>query len=79
MQDGQQWNEILFYDFPEEFLPNLKGFFRVFLTMFWKNMIITYRSSACTHPPFVLLEALNPLLEKEADTTRQMIHCFFPQ
>ena len=39
--------------FSREFSAKFQGFSRVLLTMFSKNIIITYRS-ACTHPPFIL-------------------------
>ena len=41
--------------FSRGFSAKFQGFSRVFFTMFSrKNMIITYRSSVCTHLPFIL-------------------------
>ena len=47
-----KWNS--FPGFSRGFSAKFQGFSTVFLTMLSKNIIITYRFSAFTHPPFIL-------------------------
>ena len=47
-----KWNS--FPGLSRGFSAKFQGFSRVRLTMFSKNITIPYRSSACTHPPFIL-------------------------
>jgi len=57
-QGGQQWNEILSRVFQGAFCQIARAS-KLFLAMFLKNMIIMYRSSACTHPPLILRLLVN--------------------
>ena len=48
-------SEMKFFPgFSRGFSAKFQGLSRVFFTIFSKNISITYRCSACTHPPFSL-------------------------
>jgi len=73
-----KWNS--FPGFSRGFSAKFQGFSRMRLTLFSKNIIITYRSSACTHPTFILHFTWNCVRcwKKRLLATWQMIRCFLP-